>query len=92
MLTLISGITSCDPYYVHLSYVELCKHAEDDTSVASTRRTNVFGDQKHTPTLWATLVRAALLTLGKDYQLLLRRGAPPPPPGSSVFCMPSLTN
>ncbi|KAH8996770.1 nucleoporin protein Ndc1-Nup [Lactarius akahatsu] len=82
MLTLISGITSHDPYYLHLSYSELCKHAEDDTNAASTRRINVFGDQKHTPTLWTTLVRAALLTLGKDYQLLLRRGAPPPPPAA----------
>ncbi|KAN0130179.1 Nucleoporin protein Ndc1-Nup [Lactarius tabidus] len=82
MLTLISGITSPDPFYVHLSYFELCKHAEDDTNAASTRRINVFGDQKHTPTLWATLVRTALLTLGKDYQLLLRRGAPPPPPAA----------
>ncbi|KAH9177530.1 nucleoporin protein Ndc1-Nup [Lactarius sanguifluus] len=82
MLTLISGITSHDPYYLHLSYSEFCKHAEDDTNAASTRRINVFGDQKHTPTLWATLVRAALLTLGKDYQLLLRRGAPPPPPAT----------
>ena len=88
MLTLISGITSQDPYYVHLSYFELCKHAEDDTSAACTRRINVFGDQKHTPTLWATFVRAALLTLGKDYQLLRRRGAPLPPPGSPVLCMP----
>lgn len=87
MLTLISGITSTDPFYVHLSYFELCKHAEDDTNAASTRRINVFGDQKHTPTLWATLVRAALLTLGKDYQLLLRRGAPPPPPGSLILCV-----
>lgn len=82
VLTLISGITSHDPYYVHLSYFELCKHAEDDTNAASTRRIHMFGDQKHTPTLWATLVRAALLTLGKDYQLLLRRGAPPPPPAA----------
>ncbi|KAI9441473.1 nucleoporin protein Ndc1-Nup-domain-containing protein [Lactarius indigo] len=55
---------------------------KDDSNAASTRRINVFGDQKHTPTLWATLVRAALITLGKDYQLLLRRGAPPPPPAA----------
>ncbi|KAI0266419.1 nucleoporin protein Ndc1-Nup [Gloeopeniophorella convolvens] len=78
-LTLISGITSDDPYYVHFGYIELCAFAEDDSSAASTRRTTMFGDQKHTPTLWATLLRSALLTLGKDYQTLLRRGAPPPP-------------
>ncbi len=92
VLTLISGITSSDPYYVHLSYRELCKHAEDDTNAASTRRINMFSDQKHSPTMWATLVRAALLTLGKDYQLLLRRGAPPPSPGSLALCISMLLN
>ena len=81
LLTLISGITSSDPYYVHFSYVELRNLAEDDSAAASARRTTMFGDQKHSPTLWATLVRTALLTLGRDYQLVLRRGAPPPPPG-----------
>ena len=81
LLTLISGITSNDPYYVHLSYKELCSLAEDDSAPARARRTTMFGDQKHNPTLWATLVRSALLTLGKDYQVVLRRGAPPPPPG-----------
>jgi nucleoporin NDC1 len=81
LLTLISGVTSNDPYYVHSSYVELCSLAEDDSARARARRTTMFGDQKHNPTLWATLVRSALLTLGKDYQVVLRRGAPPPPPG-----------
>ena len=81
MLTLISGITSSDPYYLHFSYVELRNLAENDSAAASARRTTMFGDQKHSPTLWATLVRAALLTLGRDYQLVLRRGSPPPPPG-----------
>lgn len=81
LLTLISGITSDDPYYVHLSYTELCTLTEDDSAPARARRTTMFGDQKHSPTLWATLVRSALLTLGKDYQVVLRRGAPPPPPG-----------
>ncbi|KAI0254464.1 nucleoporin protein Ndc1-Nup [Lactifluus subvellereus] len=81
-LTLISGITSSDPYYAHFSYIELRTLAEDDSAAASTRRTTMFGDQKHNPTLWATLVRTALLTLGKDYQVLLRRGAPPPPPAA----------
>ena len=81
LLTLISGITSNDPYYAHLSYIELCSLAEDDSASARARRTTMFGDQKHNPTLWATLVRSALLTMGKDYQVVLRRGAPPPPPG-----------
>jgi nucleoporin NDC1 len=83
ILTLISGITSSDPYYVHFSYTELRSLAEDDSAATSARRTAMFGDQKHSPTLWATLVRTALLTLGKDYQVILRRGAPPPPPGLS---------
>ena len=81
LLTLISGITSNDPYYVHLSYTELRSLAEDDSAPARARRTTMFGDQKHNPTLWATLVRSALLTLGKDYQVVLRRGAKPSPPG-----------
>ncbi|KAI0277030.1 nucleoporin protein Ndc1-Nup [Russula aff. rugulosa BPL654] len=82
LLTLISGITSNDPYYAHLSYIELCSLAEDDSASARARRTTMFGDQKHNPTLWATLVRSALLTMGKDYQVVLRRGAPPPPPAA----------
>ena len=81
LLALVSGITSNDPYYVHLSYIELRNLAEDDSAPAKARRTTMFGDQKHNPTLWATLVRSALLTLGKDYQVVLRRGVPPPPPG-----------
>ncbi|KAI0300488.1 nucleoporin protein Ndc1-Nup [Multifurca ochricompacta] len=80
LLTVISGITSSDPYYLHFSYIELCRLAEDDSATAGARRTIMFGDQKHSPTLWATLVRNALLTLGKDYQVLLRRGAPPSAP------------
>ena len=74
-------------------YLELCKHAEGDTNAASTRRINMFSDQKHSPTLWAsTLVHATLLTLGKDYQLLLSRGVPPPPPSSLVLCIFRLPN
>ncbi|KAI9511523.1 nucleoporin protein Ndc1-Nup [Russula earlei] len=79
LLTLISGITNSDPYYAHFSYMELRNLADDGSASASARRTTMFGDQKHSPTLWATLVRAALLTLGMDYQIVLRRGAPPPP-------------
>jgi nucleoporin NDC1 len=85
LLTLISGITSNDPYYVHFSYIELRGLAEDDSAAASARRTAMFGDQKYSPTLWATLVRTALLTLGKDYQVVLRRGVPPPAPGLTIF-------
>jgi Nucleoporin protein Ndc1-Nup len=89
ILTLISGVTSGDPYYVHFSYMELRTLAENDGTAASIRRSTLFGDQKHNPTLWATLVRTALLTLGKDYQVLLHRGAPPPPLGllsSPYYC------
>jgi nucleoporin NDC1 len=39
----------------------------------------LFGDEKYNPTMRITLVRSALLTLGKDYKIVLRRGAPPPP-------------
>ncbi|KAI0002445.1 nucleoporin protein Ndc1-Nup [Russula compacta] len=82
LLTSISGITSSDSYYVHFSYIELRGLAEDDSAAASARRTAMFGDQKHSPTLWATLVRTALLTLGKDHQVVLHRGTPPPPPAA----------
>ncbi|KAH9915454.1 nucleoporin protein Ndc1-Nup [Epithele typhae] len=78
-LTLVSGITSTDPYLKHFAFAELRDLATDPSEAASARRTALFGDQKYTPSLWATLSREALLTLGRDYQLFLRRGQPAPP-------------
>jgi nucleoporin NDC1 len=68
--------------------MELRTLAESDDAAASARRTTLFGDQKHNPTIWATLVRTSLLLLGKDYQVLLRRGALPPPPGLPLSLHP----
>ncbi|KAL6298512.1 nucleoporin protein Ndc1-Nup [Sparassis latifolia] len=79
-LTLVSGITSSNPYFKHLAYAELKQLAREDSPAASTRRSALFEDQKYYPNMWSCLVRDALLTLGEDYQLLLRRGKPAPPP------------
>ncbi|KAI0037120.1 nucleoporin protein Ndc1-Nup, partial [Vararia minispora EC-137] len=78
--TLVSGATSASIYYKFFAYRELRDFASDGAERSSTARTALFGDQKHSPTLWATLVLDSLLLLGNDYQLLLRRGKPPPPP------------
>ena len=75
-LTLVSGITSTDPYLKHFAYAELRGFATEDSPAASARRTALFGDQKYTPSMWSTLARESLLTLGHDYQLLLRKGQP----------------
>ncbi|KAI0309822.1 nucleoporin protein Ndc1-Nup [Amylostereum chailletii] len=79
-LTLVSGAGSTDLYFKYLAYHELCQLAQDDSALAGTRRTAIFGDQKYNPSIWSTFVRESLLTLGNDYQLLLRRGKPAPPP------------
>ena len=79
VLTIVSGTTSSDPYYKHFAYAELDQLANDESEAGSAKRVALFADQKYNPSLWSTLVREALLTLGRDYQLLLRRGAPPPP-------------
>ncbi len=78
-LTFVSGITSSDAYLKHFAYAELRDFASDDSPAASTRRTELFGDQKYIPNMWSTLARESLLTLGHDYQLFLRRGQPAPP-------------
>ncbi len=78
-LTLVSGITSADLYLKHFAYAELRDFASAESSEASARRSALFGDQKHIPNMWAALARECLLTLGRDYQLFLRRGQPAPP-------------
>ncbi|CAL1710388.1 unnamed protein product [Somion occarium] len=95
-LTIISGTTSSDLYFKHFAYNELVHFANEDSDAARAQRSALFADQKYNPSMWSTLVRESLITLGKDYQLLLRRGkpeapapaaaptalkAPPPPPG-----------
>ncbi|KAI0946721.1 hypothetical protein AcW1_010106 [Taiwanofungus camphoratus] len=89
-LTLVSGASSSDAYFKHFAYAELKQLASEDSPVASARRSSLFADQKYNPSIWSCLVRGALLTLGKDYQLLLRRGkpeaaAPTPPSQSKAF-------
>ena len=76
-VTIVSGTTSSDPYYKHFAFAELAQLANDPSEAGSAKRIALFGDQKYNPSLWTTLTREALLTLGHDYQLLLRRGAPP---------------
>jgi hypothetical protein len=76
-LTLVSGIKSNDVYFKHFAYAELQQFASDESATGSSKRSALFADQKYNPSLWSTLVREALLALGQDYQLFLRRGAPP---------------
>ncbi|KAI0051541.1 hypothetical protein FA95DRAFT_1485201 [Auriscalpium vulgare] len=84
-LTLVSAISSSDPdpYFKYFAFEELREFSADDTAAGSARRTALFGDQKYNPSLWSVLVRESLLFLGKDYQLLLRRGKAAPPPAAA---------
>lgn len=82
-MTIISGITSSDVYSKHFAFGELRQLATEDSDAASTRRVALFSDQKYNPSMWSTLARTVLLTLGDDYQLFLRRGKPAPPRKSS---------
>ncbi|KZT25546.1 hypothetical protein NEOLEDRAFT_1202644 [Neolentinus lepideus HHB14362 ss-1] len=76
--TLISGTTSSSTYFQYFAYMELRNLIWEDSPAASARRSALFADQKHSPSLWVTLCRTALLQLGKDYQHFVRRGAPLP--------------
>jgi nucleoporin NDC1 len=78
-VTLISGITSTDSFFLHFAYAELRDVATDDSAASAARRAALFSDQKFSPSLWSTLAREALLRLGQDYQTFLRRGKPAPP-------------
>ena len=75
-VTLISGISSGDVFYKHSAYLELAHLSGDQSSGTIAARTSFFADQKYNPSLWSQLCRNALLDLGKDYQLALRRGKP----------------
>ncbi|KAF8436467.1 nucleoporin protein Ndc1-Nup, partial [Boletus edulis BED1] len=77
-VTLVSGITSTNPLYLHFAYAELRDVALDVRPANASRRTALFSDQKFSPSMWSTLARESLLRLGHDYQTFLRRGAHPP--------------
>ena len=77
-MTLISGITSTNPVYLHFAYAELRDVALDSRPTSASRRTALFSDQKFSPSLWSTLARESLLRLGHDYQTFLRKGVPAP--------------
>ncbi len=76
-LTIVSGITSPDPYYKHFAYAELQKLARSNEKNDLEYRAALFADQKYNPNMWSTLAKETLRVLGEDYQILLRRGAPP---------------
>ena len=76
-LTIVSGLNAAEMHYKHFAFEELRQLATDETPAGTTKRAALFADQKYNPSIWSTLVREALLVLGQDYQLLLRRGAPP---------------
>lgn len=87
-VTLISGISSEDAFYKHSAYLELTHLSGDESSGGTAARTAFFADQKYNPSLWSQLCRIALLDLGKDYQLVLRRGKPTPPGLSVIVTRP----
>ncbi|KAF8498289.1 nucleoporin protein Ndc1-Nup [Gautieria morchelliformis] len=76
---LVAGLHSQDRYFKHHAYFELCLLARSQSTTASARRTALFTDTNTSPTLWNSVVRELLITLGRDYQCLLRRGKPPLP-------------
>ncbi|PFH45653.1 hypothetical protein AMATHDRAFT_8848 [Amanita thiersii Skay4041] len=76
---LVSSISSTSGPFQYFAYTELKDLASSPTPASSAQRTALFGDQKYNPSLWSYLVRESLLQLGRDYQLLLRRGKPEPP-------------
>ncbi|KAI0777424.1 nucleoporin protein Ndc1-Nup [Trametes elegans] len=90
-LTLVSGITSTDGYLKLFAYAELREFSSEDSAAASARRTALFTDQKYNPSLWSTLSRESLLTLGRDYQLFLRRGKPATPASTALAPAPKTT-
>jgi nucleoporin NDC1 len=75
---LVSGITSSDSSFRYFAYSELQELAMEQSPAASARRTAFFADQRFNPTLWSHLCRTALLQLGNDYQVLLKKGQPSP--------------
>ncbi|KAF4566458.1 hypothetical protein EYR36_011885 [Pleurotus pulmonarius] len=81
IVTLVSGTTSTDKIIKQFAYSELNDIAGDDSpAAAGAQRTALFNDQKFLPSLWSSLVRVSLVTLGQDYQHFVRKGAPAPPP------------
>ncbi|KAF8677924.1 hypothetical protein AX14_004725, partial [Amanita brunnescens Koide BX004] len=86
---LISGIsTSSSPFPFHyFAFLELRTIASAQNPQSASLRSALFSDQKYSPSLWSHLVRQSLLTLGRDYQTLARRGLPlptTPAPASSL--------
>ncbi|KAI5987860.1 nucleoporin protein Ndc1-Nup [Pisolithus albus] len=90
-VTLVSGVTSVDLFFLHFAYSELRNLATDSSPSSSTRRIALFSDQKYNPSLWSTLARAALLRLGHDYQTFLRRGRPAPSSSPPPVATPAAT-
>jgi nucleoporin NDC1 len=86
-VTVVSGTTSKDPYYKHFAYAELDQLANDPSESGSAKRVALFSDQRYNPSLWTSLLREALLTLGHDYQHLLRRGVSPSPSSFLKLCI-----
>ncbi|KIJ56383.1 hypothetical protein M422DRAFT_774158 [Sphaerobolus stellatus SS14] len=81
--TLIAGLQSKERYFKYHAYLELLALARSTTAKAAARRTEIFTDSKTNPTLWNALSREILITLGQDYQTLLRRGRPLPAPAAA---------
>ncbi|TFK65917.1 hypothetical protein BDN72DRAFT_844963 [Pluteus cervinus] len=87
-VVLISGTSSSDKTFQYFAFSELKALASSEEPAHSAQRTALFGDQKYNPSLWSRLVRESLLILGRDYQLLLRRGKPEPPPSATPAPQP----
>ncbi|THV00300.1 hypothetical protein K435DRAFT_751333 [Dendrothele bispora CBS 962.96] len=88
-LTLVSGVASPDRIFKFFALSELLELATNESPAGCARRSDLFADQKYSPTIWGHLCREILLLLGQDYQLLLRRGAPPPLPPPAAPSAPA---
>lgn len=92
-VTLVSGISSPDIAFRFFAYKELKNIGAEQSQSSATRRAALFNDQKYSPGLWSQFARESLLLLGRDYQLVLRRGKPElPRPAPAAPVVAVLTN
>jgi len=76
-VVLASGITSSNSYYKLHAFHDLAS-LSSLSAEAKAKRTAIYSDTKHNPTLWSSISRQCLLLLGQDYQLFLRKGQAAP--------------
>ncbi|KLO15190.1 hypothetical protein SCHPADRAFT_849874 [Schizopora paradoxa] len=86
-VVLISGISSSNGYYRLHAFHDLAS-LSSLSAEAKAKRSAIYSDTKHNPTLWSSICRQCLLLLGQDYQLFLRKGQPAPAPAPAPAPVP----